>query len=121
MILKKEIKNNNKNTDYVLSITLTLASFGFLITGLSSFLEKNLIFFINYKSINFVPQGLTMGFYGTLGLILGIHQINTLIFNIGEGYNEFDKEKGIVTIFRKNYPGKNPTIELKYSIKDIFE
>lgn len=119
MTLKKEIKNKEKNIDYLLSTTILIVSLCFLLTGISSYTKQNLIFFVQYEAIPFIPQGITMCFYGILGLILSISQIITLVLNIGEGYNEFNIEEGTVVIFRKNYPGENSTIKLKYNTKDI--
>ena len=119
MKLIKIIKNDEKFTDFFISITILLISLSFLLTGISSYLKENLLFFIKYELIPFIPQGLTMLFYGTVGLILSTFQIITLTFNVGEGYNEFNKENNIITIFRKNYPGNNPQIKLIYRIEDI--
>jgi len=119
MILKKEIKNKEKYNDYILSTILLLSSSAFLLTGISSYTKSNLIFFLKNNLLPFIPQGITMLFYGSLGLILSLIQIINLIFEVGEGYNEFNKEKNLVTIFRKNYPGKNTNVEIKYNINDI--
>ena len=73
-------------------------------------------FFVN---ITFFPQGLVMCFYGFLGFIISMYLWFTLIFGVGEGFNEFNKETGQVRIFRLGFPGKNRKIDLSYSIKDI--
>lgn len=119
IILKEEITNKQLLTDYIFSIIILLGSLGFLITGASSFLKYNFIFFLNADKILFFPQGITMCFYGTLGLIISISQFLILYWEIGNGYNEFNKEKGTVEIYRKGYPGKNSDVRLNYDIKDI--
>lgn len=62
-----------------------------------------------------------MFFYGSIGLIISTSQFLILYWKVGEGYNEFNKEKGTVKIYRKGYPGKNSSseVELTYEIKDI--
>nr|YP_010700401.1 photosystem I assembly protein Ycf4 [Phacus arnoldii]WCH63561.1 photosystem I assembly protein Ycf4 [Phacus arnoldii] len=115
-IFKQEIVNEQKITDYLLSITMFLGSLGFSIVGISSYLNFNLVPFLNSKEIIFFPQGLTMCFYGIFGLILSSYQILIIYWNIGQGYNKFDKEKGTLEIFRKGFPGENSKIKLKFLI-----
>jgi hypothetical protein len=43
----------------------------------------------------------------------------TILFNIGAGYNKFDLEKSLITIFRVGFPGKNRNVYLRYSLKEI--
>lgn len=119
IILREEIKNKQIINDYIFSSIILLGSLGFLITGLSSFFKHNFIFFLNADRILFFPQGITMCFYGSLGLIISISQILILYWKIGEGYNEFNKQKGTLEIYRKGYPGKNSEVKLVYEIKDI--
>jgi hypothetical protein len=118
-ILKEEIKNEQKPIDYIISGSLLLGSLGFLITGISTYTKINIIPFLNTNEILFFPQGITMIFYGTCGTLLAISQLIILILNIGEGYNEFNMENKTITIYRKNYPGKNSEIKLNYNVKDI--
>lgn len=118
-IIKKEIKNNTKTINLIFSITLMIASLCFSSVGISSYLKQNMFLPLQYENILFFPQGLTMLIYGILGTILSISQLITLILNVGEGYNEFNKKNGIIEIFRKNYPGKNPYIKITYPITDI--
>lgn len=47
-----------------------------------------------------------MCFYGLIGVILSINQFLILYLKIGEGYNEFNKETGMMTIYRKGFPKK---------------
>nr|YP_009540905.1 photosystem I assembly protein ycf4 [Lepocinclis tripteris]AYQ93369.1 photosystem I assembly protein ycf4 [Lepocinclis tripteris] len=119
-ILKQKIINTEKLYDYLVNITVFLGSVGFLTAGISSYLNKNIIPFIQTNEISFIPQGLTMTFYGTLGLLISSYQILILYSNTGEGYNEFNKEKGTLNILRNNFPyNKTPQIILTYSINDI--
>lgn len=118
-IFKEEIKESNQVIKYLLNSTIFLGSLGFLIVGISSYLKFNLVPFLDSSQIIFFPQGLTMCFYGNLGLILSINQFAISILKIGEGYNEFDKVKGTVNVFRKGFPWKNSDINITYPLKDI--
>ena len=96
-----------------------LGSFSFLSVGFSSFLGTNLIPFLNSKDIAFLPQGLVMCFYGFMGCILSLYLCLILLWNIGEGYNEFDKQSGELKFFRWGFPGKNRRIQMIYPIQNI--
>lgn len=116
-VLIQEIKQENINIKNVLNITLLLGSIGFLIVGISSYLNKNIIEILDATKILFFPQGLTMSIYGFLGLCLSTNQILITSFKIGEGFNEFNKETNAFKIFRKKSFSEN--IELIYPINDI--
>nr|AOV84706.1 photosystem I assembly protein Ycf4 [Actinostachys pennula] len=87
--------------------------------GLSSHIGKDLIPLLPTKSIVFIPQGIVMLFYGIAGLFLGSYLGCTVSWDVGSGYNLFDKQKGIFLIFRRGFPGKNCYICAKFSSKDI--
>ena len=92
---------------------------GFLLTGISSKLQTNLLPFVNYQDIQFFPQGLVMSFYGIIALILSLYLGACILWSVGGGFNEFNKKEGFVRIFRWGFPGKNRRIELVYSLKEI--
>lgn len=118
-IFKEEIEETNKIAKTLLNCIIFSGSFGFLSVGISSYLKFNLIPFLDSSQIIFFPQGLTMCFYGSLGILLSINQFIISSLKIGEGYNEFDKIKGTMTIFRKGFPWKNSDVNIVYPLKDI--
>ena len=67
----------------------------------------------------FFPQGLLMCFYGSLGFLLSIYWSLLIFWNVGGGFNEFNKKDGFVRIFRWGYPGKNRKIDLSYSLNSV--
>ena len=91
---------------------LFIGGCGFLIAGLSSYAKTDLLFFIKTSKLIFIPQGIIMMFYGTLAVTLSIFLLLTIIWDIGGGYNEFDKSNNVVRIVRKGYPGKNKQVLL---------
>lgn len=119
MIIKDEIREPNKNVKNFLNLSLLLGSISFALTGISTYLNINNIMFINSEGILFFPQGATMLFYGSLGILFSINQIIITLTEVGEGFNDFNKNKGIVTIFRKGYPGRNMDVNIIYDINDI--
>lgn len=118
-LFRENVKETDKLLKYIINLIIILGSVGFLSVGISSYIKFNLIPFIKSNEIIFFPQGLVMSFYGCCGLILGINQMRILLLNIGEGFNEFNKEKGEMKIFRKGTQGKKSDINISYSLKDI--
>ncbi|KAG6540540.1 hypothetical protein Mapa_018053 [Marchantia paleacea] len=82
-------------------------------------MQKDLIPFLSAEQILFIPQGIVMCFYGIAGLFISFYLWCTICWNVGSGYNKFDKQKGIFSIFRWGFPGKNRRIFIQFLIKDI--
>lgn len=96
-ILKETIIEPNKNIKYALNSIILLGALSFFIVGISSYLKFNILPLLNANQIIFFPQGITMCFYGTIGTLLSINQFLILYLKVGEGYNEFNKETGMMT------------------------
>ena len=119
-IYVQKIEEEDKIIKYIFNSIMFLGSLGFSITGISSYMKINILPFLNSNSIIFFPQGITMCFYGILGLIISINQILITYYKIGEGYNEFDKEKGTMRVYRKGgLPWNNSDIDITYALNDI--
>jgi hypothetical protein len=118
-LLKENIVENDKKQKYLLNIIMLLGALGFLTAGISSYLQYDIIPFIESQKIIFFPQGIIMCFYGFIGTLLSINQIRILSLKVGEGYNEFDKIKGTIKIFRKGIRGKDSDINLTYQLNEI--
>nr|AKZ30139.1 photosystem I assembly protein Ycf4 [Goodenia rosea] len=101
------------------AIILLLVSLGFFLVGISSYMGRNLLSLFPSQQILFFPQGLVMSFYGVAGLFISSYLWCTISWNVGSGYDRFDRKDGIVCIFRWGFPGKNRRIFLQFLIKDI--
>ena len=133
LIRRYIIVGERRLSNYWWAIVIFLGSCGFLATGLCSYLGiPNWLSILNTASnllaekqepslttLPFFPQGLLMSFYGSLGFLLTIYWSLLIFWNVGGGFNEFNKKEGVVRIFRWGYPGKNRKIDLSYSLKDI--
>nr|AYD72406.1 photosystem I assembly protein Ycf4 [Acetabularia peniculus] len=100
-------RSTNKNMGYKL---YELKSSCTVLLGRKYFLTNDITFF---------PQGLVMSFYGLLGFLFSNYLWLTIIWSIGGGFNEFNKQKNLIRIFRWGFPGKNRKIDLLYNIKDV--
>ena len=118
-IRQDKIIGSRRFSNYFWSIFLFLGGLGFLLAGISSYFNINFLPFSNPRELIFVPQGLVMMFYGTLSLGISIYIIFTILFDIGGGYNEYNKLENLVRIVRKGFPGKTRQILLTYPITNI--
>ena len=138
LIRRYIIVGERRLSNYWWAIVIFLGSCGFLATGICSYFNiPNWLNLFTFNTTNltdninkivenqgtdilpFFPQGLLMSFYGSLGFLLSIYWSLLIFWNVGGGFNEFNKKDGFVRIFRWGYPGKNRKIDLSYSLKDI--
>nr|YP_009920948.1 photosystem I assembly protein Ycf4 [Persicaria chinensis]YP_010577247.1 photosystem I assembly protein Ycf4 [[Polygonum] chinense var. procumbens]WLS53326.1 photosystem I assembly protein Ycf4 [Persicaria runcinata]QMS48822.1 photosystem I assembly protein Ycf4 [Persicaria chinensis]UZP13612.1 photosystem I assembly protein Ycf4 [Persicaria chinensis]UZP13695.1 photosystem I assembly protein Ycf4 [[Polygonum] chinense var. procumbens]WOZ09752.1 photosystem I assembly protein Ycf4 [Persica len=113
------IRGSRKTSNFCWAFILFLGSLGFLLVGTSSYLGRNLISLFPSQQIIFFPQGIVMSFYGIAGLFISSYLWCTISWNVGSGYDLFDKKEGIVCLFRWGFPGKNRRIFLRFLINDI--
>jgi hypothetical protein len=121
LIRRYMITGERRISNYWWAFIISLGSAGFLITGILSYLSSNQDDPTSglTQSIPFFPQGLLMSFYGSLGILLSLYWWFLIFWNVGSGFNEFNKKEGLVRIFRWGYPGRNRKIDLSYSLTDV--
>nr|YP_010760268.1 photosystem I assembly protein Ycf4 [Cuscuta volcanica]WEY30245.1 photosystem I assembly protein Ycf4 [Cuscuta volcanica] len=105
------IPGSRKGSNFVWAFILFFGSLEFLLVGTSSYLSRSVIYFF--------PQGVVMTFYGILGLFISFYLWSMLFWNVGGGYDQFDKKGGVICLFRWVFPGRNRRILLQFFIKDI--
>ena len=118
-IRQDKIIGSRRFSNYFWSTFLLIGGIGFLLAGISSYFNINLLPFSNPSELVFIPQGLVMMFYGTLSLGISIYIVFTMFLDIGSGYNEYNKIENLVKIVRKGFPGKNREILLTYPLSNI--
>ena len=118
-ILYEKILGSRRPSNYFWAITILVGASGFLTVGISSYLDTNLLPFLNSDGIVFFPQGLVMSFYGILGILISFYQWLVIFWKVGEGFNEFDKNKGTMRLFRWGFPGKDREIDIVYPLTDV--
>ena len=118
-IYQDKIIGSRRFSNYLFSIFLFVGGVGFLLAGISSYLKINLLPFSNSTELIFIPQGIVMMFYGTLSFGISIYILFTIYFDVGSGYNEYNKIENLVKIVRKGFPGKNREILLTYTLSNI--
>ncbi len=118
-VIKSYFNGSRRLSNIFWASAVTLGGTGFFLTGLSSFFNTNLIFFSDSSDISFIPQGIVLLFYGTVGLILGIFLSLTIWWNVGSGYNEYNRNIKEVKLYRKGFPGKNRELTFRFPFEEI--
>ena len=117
--IRSEFTGSRRLNNIFWSVAVSLGGFGFFLTGLSSFFGINLLFFSDSTDIAFLPQGIVLLFYGTVGSILGIFLTLTIWWDVGSGYNEYNRDRQKVSLYRKGFPGKNRELMFSFSFNEI--
>ncbi|MEL6263513.1 MAG: photosystem I assembly protein Ycf4 [Cyanobacteria bacterium J06626_6] len=119
-VLRRDILGARRPSNYFWAGVTAIGGVGFFLAGLSSFLQTNLLPFSDLPAqLVFIPQGIAMGFYGTAAILLCTYLSLIIFWNVGGGFNEFNKGTSEARIFRFGFPGKNREIDLRYSLKDV--
>jgi len=83
------------------------------------FFKVNLLLLSDSSGIEFIPQGIVLLFYGTVGSILGIFLLLTIVWNVGSGYNEYNKDSQTIVLYRRSFPGKKRELSFNFAFDDI--
>ena len=113
------ILGSKRISNYFWLVISFLGGAGFFLAGLSSYLQIQMLPFTKIENISFIPQGIVMTFYGSIGILLSIFLFANIVFNVGGGYNKYDKSLNKVEIFRLGFPVQNREIYLSYDFKEI--
>ncbi|BAZ41600.1 hypothetical protein NIES4101_75660 [Calothrix sp. NIES-4101] len=117
-VLNQKVVGSRRFSNYWWATIVSMGATGFFLAGLSSYLKVNLLIVTDPTQLIFVPQGLVMGLYGTAGLLLSFYLWLVILWDVGGGYNEFNRATNKIKIFRWGYPGKNRRIEIDLSTQD---
>lgn len=118
-VLRREVLGARRLSNYFWAVVLTGGGLGFFLAGLSSYLKVNLLPFSDPTQLVFIPQGVAMGFYGLAASALASYLWLISAWNVGGGYNEFDKENNRLRIVREGFPGENRSITIEHPLEDV--
>lgn len=118
-LIRTYINGSRQLSNIFWAIVVSAGGLGFFLSGLSSYFKVNLLIFSDPAKLFFIPQGIVLVFYGTVGLTLGIFLWLTIWWNVGFGYNEYSKETKKVMLYRKGFPGKNRELRLTFNFEEL--
>ena len=113
------IKGSRRLSNIFWALIISLGGTGFFLAGISSYIGVNLILFSKVNEILFIPQGIVLLFYGTAGTILGLFLCLTVWWDVGFGYNEYNKNLQKIFIYRQGFPKQNRDVSLSFMFKEI--
>nr|WDA99106.1 photosystem I assembly protein Ycf4 [Gronococcus sybilensis] len=116
---EENIIGSRRSSNYLWACITLIGGVTFILSGLSSYIQVNLLPVTDSTQLVFFPQGITMIFYGTMSGLLSMYLWLVIIWDIGGGYNRFDLDRGVITVFRRGFPGENRKINLTYPIQEI--
>ncbi|KAG6540610.1 hypothetical protein Mapa_017939 [Marchantia paleacea] len=93
------IIGSRRISNFCWAFVILFGALGFFFVGFSSYMQKDLIPFLSAEQILFIPQGIVMCFYGIAGLFISFYLWCTICWNVGSGYNKFDKQKEYFLFF----------------------
>nr|YP_010162726.1 photosystem I assembly protein Ycf4 [Hanslia ormocarpoides]QRI60435.1 photosystem I assembly protein Ycf4 [Hanslia ormocarpoides] len=119
-LLVYPIKGSRKPSNYFWAFIILLGSLGLLLVAVFSYPGMD-FFFLSKEILDFpfLPQGATMGFYGLGGLLISFYLWCIILWNVGGGYDMFNKKEKKVRFFRWGFPGKNRHISLEIPTEDV--
>lgn len=118
-VLKFYIEGSRQVSNIFWATVISLGGIGFFLSGLSSYFRKNLLVSSDATQLLFIPQGIILLFYGTVGLVLGTFLWLTVWWDIGYGINEFNLEQNTICLYRNGFPGKNRDISVCLNFQDV--
>mmetsp|Transcript_15386 Transcript_15386/g.52185 ORF Transcript_15386/g.52185 Transcript_15386/m.52185 type:complete len:188 (-) Transcript_15386:773-1336(-) len=118
-IVREQIQGSRTLSNYIVVLILSLAGISFFLVGLSSYLNMNLFPLTDTSQLSFLPQGITMLFYGFLAILISIFLIINIALDVGSGYNEFSKEDELVRVVRRSLSSKQELVFLTYPLNSI--
>lgn len=118
-VLTQTITGARRPSNIFWAVIAMIGGVGFLLAGLSSYLQVNLLIVSDPTDLQFIPQGIALTFYGVAGSLVSLYLWLVAFWDVGGGYNEFNKNTNKVKIFRWGYPGKNRRIEIERNLDDI--
>lgn len=118
-LLRQDVLGSRRFSNFFWAAIVTMGGVGFLLSGLSSYFKTNLLLVSDVSNIQFFPQGVALTFYGVAGSLLATYLWLVILWDVGGGYNEFDKKTGQAIIFRSGFPGKDRKVEIKIPLEDV--
>jgi hypothetical protein len=86
-----------------MAVAVSLGGVGFLLASASSRLGRDLLPMGHAAQLQWVPQGLVMGLYGTAAALLATYLWLVIALDVGAGSNRFDRRNGLAVISRRGF------------------
>lgn len=82
-VFQQNILGARRFSNFFWAVAVSLGGTGFLLAGLSSYFQTNLLIVSDPTDLQFIPQGIALTFYGVAGLLLAIYLWLVIFWNVG--------------------------------------
>ncbi|MGK7891214.1 MAG: photosystem I assembly protein Ycf4 [Leptolyngbyaceae cyanobacterium] len=118
-VLRQDVLGSRRLSNYFFATIVSIGGTGFFLASLSIYFNITLFSFGPSSDVDFIPQGIALGFYGIAALLLALYLWLVITWDVGGGTNVFDKQTGEATITRSGFPGKNREIKVIHALSDV--
>jgi hypothetical protein len=115
-VLEQPVLGSRRLSNILVASAVSIGGIGFLLTSASSRLGVNLLPVGEAAELDWVPQGLVMGLYGTAAVLLATYLWAVIIIDVGSGTNRFDRGSGQARISRRGFRRR---IDVDIPLRDI--
>jgi hypothetical protein len=116
MVIDQQVVGSRRLSNILLGLVVSIGGIGFIIASLSSRLGRDILPILHASQLNWIPQGIVMGLYGLVAILLAFYLWIIIAIDLGGGFNLFDKNTGVATISRR---GLRRPIQFECSLSDI--
>jgi hypothetical protein len=117
ILYSEPIFGGRRFNNFIAVLLLLLFGLGFFIAGISSYFHTNIIPLRDFSTIEFLPQGILLLFYGTCSTLMSILIASLIVWDIGSGTNTYDIENQVVRVSRRGFP---KIIDLKIQQENFY-
>ena len=117
ILYSEPIFGGRRFNNFIAVLLLLLFGLGFFIAGISSYFHTNIIPLRDFSTIEFLPQGILLLFYGTCSTLMSILITSLIVWDIGSGTNTYDIENQVVRVSRRGFP---KIIDLKIQQENFY-
>ncbi len=115
-VFEQSVLGSRRLSNLLMALMVSLGGVGFLLTSLSSYLQRDLLPIGHPAELEWVPQGLVMGLYGVAAVLLATYLWAVIGIDVGSGSNRFDRAAGQATISRRGFRQR---IDVEIPLRDI--
>jgi hypothetical protein len=115
-VFEQSVLGSRRLSNLLMALMVSLGGVGFLLTSLSSYLQRDLLPIGHPAELDWVPQGLVMGLYGVAAVLLATYLWAVIGIDVGSGSNRFDRAAGQATISRRGFRQR---IDVEIPLRDI--
>ena len=102
-LFEQRVLGSRRTSNYLVASMVAIGGIGFSLASFSSYKGTDFLPIGHPSTLIFVPQGLIMGIYGIVALLLASYLWTLIAIDFGAGSNRFDKESDLLSVSRRAF------------------